>query len=150
MRLKNTYYFFPKAIAAETCNKIIEIGTFTTDEGWRRKEHGITNSSGSAGFPPTSVALVLECINATGVHGYAVGDRIYNLSDTETNTSGMWAHADATYVTAIIPGDGGTWELPKKYGANTPDSSTHSGSGYANFEWVTQKPYFKVLAIVNQ
>ena len=26
MRLKNTYYFFPKAIAAETCNKIIEIG----------------------------------------------------------------------------------------------------------------------------
>ena len=26
MRLKNTYYFFPKAISVENCNKIIEIG----------------------------------------------------------------------------------------------------------------------------
>ena len=70
-------------MTSKVFNKIIEIGTFTTDEGWRRKEHGITNSSGSAGGPPTSVALVLECINATGVHGYAVGDRIYNLSEFE-------------------------------------------------------------------
>ena len=137
-------------MTSKVFNKIIEIGTFTTDEGWRRKAHGITNASGSAGVAPTSVALVLECINVTGGHGYAVGDRIYNLSDGQDRSSGMLAHADTTYVTAIIPADGADWELPKKYGANTPNSTTHSGAGFGHFEWADEKSRFKVLAIVNQ
>ena len=127
-------------------NKIVQIGTFTSNEGWMRKEHGLTNA-------PTSVSLVLECTGADDAHGYASGDRIYDLADTRDNTSGMVAHADATYVTAIVPGDsgaGGNWELPKKYGADTPNSETHSGSGRGYFEWVSQKDHFKVLAIVNE
>ena len=135
----------------KTFGKTVDLGAFTTEQGWRRAAHGLTSV-------PTSVDLVLECITTdtgAGAHGYTAGDRIYDVNggDVDTEAAGMVIHADATYVTALITGDGDSWEIPKKYGGDSPNAETHSGTGSGSVEWAnnSSKYYedFKVLAIVS-
>jgi len=113
--------------------------------GWIRGLHGI----GTGSTVPTHVSVILACTNGSNTHGYTSGDRIYVGGRGDHLNGGITPFADGHYVGIFIH-DSTHIEIPKKYGGDSPDSSTHSGNGEVAVEWSSVEQDFDVIAVVSE
>lgn len=122
-------------------------GSLQNGNGWIRGEHGI----GTGSTVPNHVGIIFECVGNSQAHGYTVGDRIYFGGGIDLISRGIGIHADGKYVTILIHGASDI-NIPKKYGGDSPNSSTHSGvnTGTWWLNWNVLYPDFNVIAVVSE
>ena len=121
-------------------------GSSQNGSGRIRGLHGI----GTGSTVPNHVSIVLACTNTnTSTHGYTSGDRLYVGGRGDHYNGGMTPFADGQYVGVFIHTSSHI-EIPKKYGGDSPDSSTHSGHGETAVEWSDVEQDFDVVAVVSE
>ena len=127
--------------------KNVDLMTTLVDaDGWKRATHGL-------GRVPLFAELFLVCTDATGNHGYAVGDVIkpdhdWDTEENNNKSAPFNVGFDGTYVWVHHLALGGTYQFPKKYGGASPDENTHSGTNATDFSLGSEYSKFKLVARV--